>query len=275
MKYWMLNAALSMAVMTGGTGVGFAQLDDAVDEEAAVEPVAADVVRSLGAHIGGLQHFRLEVVDTIDNLLENGQKVQHAHLRTALVSRPDRLVLESRGDIENRKLVKSADTVTLMDTDSRVYAQVPFTGTIDEMMDRLLLQKYGVTVPLADFLGGDPSAELLEGTYEEAYLGLHHAGSNLCHHVAFRQDDIDWQAWMDAGDTPLLRKLVITYKNEAGAPQYAVHLKSLQTLEAPPADEAYSPPIPDGFERIDILSIDGTKESAAVEPPPTGEGGAS
>jgi hypothetical protein len=82
--------------------------------------------------------------------------------------------------------------------------------------------------------------------------------------VAFRQDDIDWQAWIDAGDVPLLRKLVITYKNEAGAPQYTVRLRSLETLDKEPAG-AFKPEIPEGFERIDFLPVEGSEGAAPTE----------
>jgi hypothetical protein len=267
-------AALTIAFVVGWSGAVSAQPIAQPEEPAPEEPSEVEIVQALGQRIASLQDFRIEVVDTIDDVLENGQKVQYTHLRTARVSRPDRLVLETKGDLENRKLIKDADTVTLMDLDHQVYGQIKFSGTIDEMMDRLL-ERFGVSTPLADFLGGDSSAELLEGAYESDYLGLHRAGPHLSHHLAFRQDDMDWQAWVDAGDVPLLRKLVITYKNEAGAPQYTVQLKSLEIIEAPAADEAFVPQIPDGFEHIDILTIDGTGEPIEAESTQANEGASS
>jgi hypothetical protein len=41
-----------------------------------------------------------------------------------------------------------------------------------------------------------------------------------CQHYAFRQDDIDWQLWVQKGDYPLPRKLVITTKTDDARPQH-------------------------------------------------------
>jgi len=144
---------LAAGLLAAWSGEVLAQPD-----EASSEPQEIAVIRALRARIGSLQHFKFDVVDTIDDVLENGQKVQYTHLRSVLVSRPDRLVLESKGDLENRTLVKDGKTVTLIDMDHEVYAQIEFSGTIDEMMDQLL-ERFDVSTPLADFLGGRRSTK--------------------------------------------------------------------------------------------------------------------
>jgi hypothetical protein len=64
-----------------------------------------------------------------------------------------------------------------------------------------------------------------------------------CHHLAFSQETIDWQIWIEDGPRPVPRKLVITYKTEPGSPQYVARLsgwnfqprfsKHFFTFEAP------------------------------------------
>ncbi len=41
-----------------------------------------------------------------------------------------------------------------------------------------------------------------------------------CHHLAFTQDNVDWQVWIQDGPQPLIRKFVITHKNEPGVPEF-------------------------------------------------------
>ena len=43
-------------------------------------------------------------------------------------------------------------------------------------------------------------------------------------HYAFRQGDVDWQIWIERGERPLPRKLVITTREEVGQPQYSAEL---------------------------------------------------
>jgi hypothetical protein len=42
-----------------------------------------------------------------------------------------------------------------------------------------------------------------------------------CQHYVFRQDDIDWQIWIQKGDYPLPRKVVITTKTDDARPQHS------------------------------------------------------
>jgi len=75
-------------------------------------------------------------------------------------------------------------------------------------------------VPMADLLIGKTYDSLLADVESGTYVGLHAVGDTKCHHLLFRQENIDWQIWIDAGKQPLPRKLVITYTQEPDQPQY-------------------------------------------------------
>ena len=87
-------------------------------------------------------------------------------------------------------------------------------------------------LPLADFLYADPYAVLMEGVTYGRYLGIHQAAGVACHHLAFSQDTIEWQIWIDAGEKPLPRKLVISYVQEPGEPQYSADDPALEPRRA-------------------------------------------
>ncbi len=80
-------------------------------------------------------------------------------------------------------------------------------------------------LPLADLLYSDPYAVLMAGVTYGRYLGIHQAAGVACHHLAFSQATIEWQIWIDAGDKPLPRKLVISYVQEPGEPQYSAVIR--------------------------------------------------
>jgi hypothetical protein len=46
----------------------------------------------------------------------------------------------------------------------------------------------------------------------------------MCHHVSFQSKVIDWQAWIEDGAVPLVRKAVIDFKTEQGSPRWMVLL---------------------------------------------------
>jgi len=225
-----------------------------------VEPKAEAVVRHMCTRLKTIKSFKIEASDTVEDVLDSGQKVQYSHSRIITVSRPDRLVIKSSGDIMNRELWKDGKTITILDRDHNVYAQIKDPGTIDDMMD-VLLDQFGVTVPLADLLSGDAEEVLLEEANSGMYLGLHQAGGQKCHHVAFTREDIDWQAWVGTGKEPHLRKLVITYKDQVAAPQYSLMINSLELPTRVPA-EAFQFQPPEGCRKIEFHPL------RAVQPVP-------
>jgi hypothetical protein len=105
-----------------------------------------------------------------------------------------------------------------------LYGVVKSPGQIDMALDQML-KDYGLTMPVADFLYSNPYAVLTEKVITGALIGLHSCGGQRrCHHLAFTQEAIDWQIWIEDGPRPLPRKLVITYKLEPGSPQFVARL---------------------------------------------------
>ncbi len=68
------------------------------------------------------------------------------------------------------------------------------------------------------------------------------------------QDDIDWQIWIEIGKRQIPRKLVITYKNLPGQPQFIAILRDW-VIDKPITNFAFKPDIPDLNQRTDITEI--------------------
>ena len=61
---------------------------------------------------------------------------------------------------------------------------------------------------------------MIENVQSGYLVGARPVNGTACHHLAFSQEAIDWQIWIEDGPMPLPRRLVLTYKDEPGAPQY-------------------------------------------------------
>ena len=92
--------------------------------------------------------------------------------------------------------------------------------TIDAVLDHLAVE-YGMVMPLADLLISDPYGSAMQNTKFGFYVNENQVRGVPCHHLAFRQDGLDWQIWIDAGDKPVPRKLVITFTGFPGQPQWS------------------------------------------------------
>ena len=250
MKYMLQTGMVSLFLVIVAVGTCQAQSKAAAP---AIDPQAEKIMQAMNAEKQKDLRANLEVVDTMDVVAETGQKIQYCHVRKLVVSEPKRFWLESTGDITNTTMWKDDATLTLLDRSANAYAQTAAPGTIDETMD-MLLDSYGVTTPLADLLSDDLYDVLMKNVKMCRYLGLHYADGVKCHHIAATQQDIDWQIWIDTGDTPRLRKFIITYKRKPGAPQYTAVLKSFNAISQLPGDTFTFRP-PEGARKIPFIPV--------------------
>ena len=85
----------------------------------------------------------------------------------------------------------------------------------------MLWERAGVAPPLSDFVYRDPYARMAPKIVSSRYIGLHEIEGTPCHHLFVSQEMVDWQLWVDAGEKPLPRRLVITYRDLPQTPGFA------------------------------------------------------
>jgi hypothetical protein len=241
-------------------GIAGNAIGESGEKSSAIDPRVDKHIRQFSEKHKELTHYSFTVIDTSDEVQENGQKLQFSHMRTGTVSQPNKLRIDSVGDISNRSIWKDDNTLTIMDRDKNVYAQVEFSGTIDEMMDAMLI-RYGLRTPLADLISSDIYTTLMGNAQTGQYLGLHNVGEIKCHHLAVTQEKIDWQIWIEK-ETSRLRKMVITYKQDQGEPQYTVVLQTITSLPKV-NEETFSFKPPSGAEKIGFMPIEKSESDNA------------
>lgn len=254
MKTRELSLAAGVLLFVFGTGVVRSQESSA---KPAIDPKAETVLRQLSDHNKQMTSGVFIVADTIDDVQENGRKLQFSHLREMTVERPNKLKVETKGDVTNRTFWKDGKTLTMLDHDKNVYAQLPDPGTIEQAID-MLQEKYNMSMPAADLLTSDVYKTMTDGCDTIDYLGLGYVGEEKCHHLAFTRDNIDWQLWVSTGDKPSVRKMVITYKKQPGEPQYTLQLLKVEDASKI-KDATFTSEIPQGAEKIDFQPVDKLK----------------
>jgi hypothetical protein len=201
----------------------------------------------------------IRIFDTIDEVQPDGSKLQFAHLREFSILRPDRLRVETSGDEVARTIWMNGKTVTVLDQTSNVYAQLPAPGTIEQAID-LLQKKYNMGIPGADLFSGKRYETMMENSSAVDYVGVGYVGEEQFHHLAFIGGTIDWQLWISMGEQPTLRKMVITYKQLRGEPQYTMDVLSIEEGIGALDDALFQPALPAGIERIEILPIESMQQ---------------
>jgi hypothetical protein len=118
-----------------------------------------------------------------------------------------------------------------------------------------LRDEFGVAAPGADLLLSRVYEELITDVLDAKHIGQGVIDGVECEHLAFRNEDTDWQLWVEIGARPIPRKYVITSKAVTGAPQYTLRIKDWRTdVETKEDAFAFSPPAGASKVAINALS---------------------
>ena len=161
--------------------------------------------------------FKAEVTD--DRVYPGSKKLQFGFDLQAFVNKPDKLRINANGDLENKEFFFNGKTITLYDKPKNAYAVMEAPAGIDGALNQAN-QEYGLRIALSDLAYTNPCAQMTKGVKHSLYVGQHKVRGVKCHHLAFDRDDMQWQIWIDAGDKPLIRKLLINQKRLPHNPQW-------------------------------------------------------
>ncbi|MBC8550633.1 MAG: DUF2092 domain-containing protein [Candidatus Brocadiales bacterium] len=228
------------------------------EEKPVIDSRTDNLLKAMGDYLKSSEQFSFHAEIFFDDVISNGQKIQYAFTSDIAVHRPDRVYVERRTDLGGKRFWYDGKNMTLMDVTFGVYATEPVPADIDSAMD-YLMEKYGFSPPLVDFIYQDPYRILIENVESGFYVGLHSINGARCHHLAFVQKDIDWQIWIEDGKQMVPRKFVITYKTLPESPQFSAVLSEWD-LDAGLPDALFDIDLTstEGFEKIEFMTITDT-----------------
>lgn len=226
---------------------------EAAEETPVVELRAKRILQAMGEYLKTAKAFSFHGEITHEEVLASGRKLQYSASNNVMVRRPNRIRADYRGDLRKSSFWYDGKSVTLLHTDKNLYASFSAPKEIDATVD-FAMEKYGLSIPVADLVYSDPYAVLIENVESGFYEGLHMVNGVMCHHLAFTQENIDWQIWVEDGAQAVPRKLVITYKDSPGCPQYTVVLSDWDFSVRLP-DILFTFEAPVDAEQIEFLTV--------------------
>lgn len=220
---------------------------------ATVQPEAVAALEKMGRYMRTLKNFTVHGDSTIDLVTEDGQKLEFPGTVDYKVRAPNGLHLELKTDRKQREIFYDGKTLTVYGPKNKLYASTDAPLTISALL-AAIDDKYGIELPLADlFLWGTeraPSSALKSAVF----VGPARIGGSVTEQYAFRQEGVDWQVWIEAGEKPLPRRLVITTTDDPAHPQYASTLT--WNTSAALKDAAFTFVPPKDAHRIKLVEVD-------------------
>jgi hypothetical protein len=214
---------------------------------------ADELLKAMSATLESAKSFSFKAHVNFDDVLESGQKIQYGGDIKIKVKRPNKIVASFDGDLVERNLWLDNDTLTILNKDNNFYGQLAVPSTIDETVD-FILDNYDFTIPLADLVYSNPYESISENIQTGVVVGDGKVEGNDCVHLAFEQEYIDWQIWINESDRHLPCKLVINYKSIEGGPQYNAEFSDWK-LNDKIEDSVFKALIPEEALKIEFIKM--------------------
>ena len=194
---------------------------------------------------------RLSVTAEIsfDVVQDSGEKLEFGETRQIVVRRPDRARIDiTKRDGATSGFVFDGQAIAVFNAKENVYATAARPGTLDEAID-YFIHDLDMRFPLAELFSSALAETLQDKVRAAYYVESSRIAGVACDHLAFRGDEADLQLWIAQGDLPLPSRVVITYRDAAGQPQFRAQFTGWNLApDSPDSLFVFTPP--EGAARI-------------------------
>ncbi len=220
----------------------------------AVDPVAVQILQRMTNYLVSLQQFTVHTQTTLEDLLESGHRVDFDISANVIVSRPNKLRAERRGDLVDQVFYYDGTTLTLHNPSDKVYATEPAPGTIEELLD-FARESLGLIVPVADLVYRNAFPLLMQDVNFAKVVDKAVIGGVKCDHLVFSRPGVDFQVWVAADGQPLPYKYVVT---DTGTPALLSVTTVMSNWNVAPAvaDSRFAFVPPQGVKRITFMPLE-------------------
>jgi hypothetical protein len=255
--------ALVVVLALGATSV-LAVDTASVTTAAEQDPEAKAILMKMAEFIAKAQALSVTLRSGYDAIQEDGQYIEFGEQRRILLQRPDRLRVETeRSDGEQGLLLFDGKQITASKADDNVYTRVEKPGTVDDTLV-YVVRDLQFTVPLARMLHTGFAEQLERKLTAISYVEENTLFDVVTDHLAIRSEDVDMQLWVAQGDEPFPRRIVLTYKNAPGQPQFRGDFTEWSLAPKVAADSFTFTP-PEGAEQVPLLARVRQKGSLPVQ----------
>lgn len=217
-----------------------------------LDPEALSILKAMSSAITGANSFSFRVRVTHDRQATNNQLVTYFRDEAVTVSRPDKLRIDIDGEHHDIQFFFDGKTATLSDPEAKLYAAHSAPGTIDGMLQ--VVEKQGISFPINNLLQSKPYDSLADSLQTAYIVGRVNIHNKTFIHLVFTEPSADWQLWVEPGDKPVPRGIVIIYKAEPGMPRTVMDFSDWN-LDAHPEPALFDFAKPSDAHEIQFLPL--------------------
>jgi hypothetical protein len=234
------------------------------EKKPAISEEASAALMRMGQTLRGAEQFSFQARTIRVYADANGQPLHIFHTLKVVVHRPNRMLVEISGDDGASKLVFDGKTALIYSAAQKKFASIPAEGTIEAMMKEAM-GRLGVDFPLADFLTEAPDKAFLTGISSGRVVDtVTIDGSPYLHLFFLQPPGIELELWLAKDNQSLPRRLIVTYRDLPGQPNFIAEFSDWN-LDIHPSDAEFTFQPPPDAEQIQL------KPATAAAAPATGK----
>ena len=123
---------------------------------------AKKLLKAMSDYLAAQTAISFDYNGTLEVVTNDEQKLALASSGTVLLNRPDKIHTERSGGFVDSEILFDGKTLTLLGKNAKKYAQLDFSGTIEQLIDELR-DKYDRPLPAADLLTSNAYADVDRG----------------------------------------------------------------------------------------------------------------
>jgi hypothetical protein len=242
MKCMMATRLTGLFVAVGLAMLGASPAVAATPPKPTISEDARAAVAQMGKALLAKEFsFRARTIRAYAN--DKGALLHIEHDFKVTVRRPDRLMMDANGDDGPRKLFYDGKTVALvLNAAGSQYATLPVPDSITMMM-HVVMGRFRLDFPLADFLTDAPDKAFLHGVTSGHEINKVTIDGVPCVHLVFSQPPgIELELWLEAG-SGVPRRLIVIDNDAPGKPNFVAEMSDWDFAVHPAdADFVFTPP---------------------------------
>jgi hypothetical protein len=214
------------------------------------DPRALDLLKGMSDRLARARSLSVTVRGLVPTAAPTGQYISLFSSSRVVMQRPDKLAVQSRGDLFPSDLYYDGRTVTAIGGGKRFYSQKEASGsTIDAILQNAH-PGADILAQFAEILVADPYAAFTVDLSTALWVGQSTLGGVKVDHLAFTGKGLDWEIWIGARDQ-LPRLMLVAHREGERQPTFTVEFADWK-LDLPTPARTFRAPIPKDAVKLDF-----------------------
>lgn len=178
-------------------------------EMSAVDPAAVEILKKMTDYLGGAKQFSVHTQNTLEDFAASGDRIDLDVSANVLVSRPNKIRSERKGDLVNQIFYYDGKVLTLFNPASNIYSTVAAPDDFYGLF-QYLYESLGIGLPISDLVLSNSFELLMQDVTLAQVVSKTYIDGVKCDHLLFRRPGVNFQIWIADGAEPLPQKYVVT-----------------------------------------------------------------